>query len=57
MSTFPVSRWVDIDFSRTADGTFPHPSETKHSIGVSGQSNRASASAIAEGLLAVAAPS
>lgn len=46
-----------MDFSRGAGGTVPLPRETRHSRGVSGHSSLASCTAMAAGLLAVAAPS
>lgn len=46
-----------MDFSRRVVGTAPEPSDTRQSMGASGQIRRASASASAAGLFAVAAPS
>ena len=57
MSTFPVSIYELIVFSRLCIGTVPLPTETKHSTCVSGHRRRACCMANVAGLLAVAAPS
>lgn len=57
MRTLPMSRYALMDFSRRCTGTTPEPSDTMASMDASGHSSRASASASAAGLFAVAAPS